>query len=100
MRSIKKGGRVKTRARLISAKKSYERRRKLSQCRGLKAAKCRHRPNCKYAIGKKRSFCRNMTSKRRSHKGGGKTSMRTTGLVPPGAGSATITPTPQYKPFF
>jgi hypothetical protein len=100
MRSFKKGGRVKTRARLNSAKKSYERRRKLSECKGLKAAQCRHRSKCKYAIGKKRSFCRNKTSKRRSHKGGGKTSLRTTGLVPPGAGSATITPTPQYKPFF
>lgn len=100
MRSLKRGGRVKTRARLISAKKSYERRRKLSECKGLKAAQCRHRTKCKYAIGKKRSFCRNKTSKRRLHRGGGKTSMRTTGLIPPGAGSATLTPTPQYKPFF
>ena len=38
--------------------------------------------------------------KRKSRKVGGKTSMRTTGLIPPGAGSATLTPTPQYKPFF
>tara|TARA_Y100000385_G_C12985437_1_gene590384 strand:+ start:708 stop:1010 length:303 start_codon:yes stop_codon:yes gene_type:complete len=100
MRSFKKGRKVKTRARLISAKKSYkksyEKEWKLSKCKGLKAAQCRHRIKCKYAIGKKGSFCRSKASKRRLHKVGGKTSMRTTGLIPPGAGSATITPTPQY----
>lgn len=62
----KKGGRVKTRARAHSAKRSYERRRKTSKCRGLKAAQCRHRSSCKYAMGKKRSFCRKTTSKRRA----------------------------------
>ena len=87
MRSLKRGGRVKTRAKLISAKKSYERRRKLSECKGLKAAQCRHRTKCKYAIGK-RSFCRNKRLKEDYIKVR-KTSMRTTGLIPPGAGSAT-----------
>ena len=38
MRSLKRGGRVKTRAKLISAKKSYERRRKLSECKGFKSS--------------------------------------------------------------
>jgi hypothetical protein len=54
MSLIKRGGRVKTRARVHSAKKSYERRRKASKCRGLKAAQCRNRQSCKYAIGKKK----------------------------------------------
>ena len=66
MSLIKRGGRVKTRARVHSAKKSYERRRKASKCRGLKAAQCRNRQSCKYAIGKKRSFCRKTRSTRRA----------------------------------
>lgn len=48
-----------------SARRSYARRRKASVCKSLKAAKCRHRSGCTYAIGKKRSFCRKSKSTRR-----------------------------------
>jgi hypothetical protein len=49
---------------------------------------------------KKRTERRKKKKSRKLRKGGGKTTMRTTGLIPPGAGSVTLTPTPQYKPFF
>ena len=66
-RHPKKGG-MKTRAmhkksakkakNRSTAKRSYRKRVKASNCRGLKTAKCRHRPGCKMSHGKKRSFCR------------------------------------------
>jgi len=63
-----KGGRMRTRASLKRAQKSYRRRRKASQCRGKGPAVCRSRPGCKYASGKKRSFCRNKKSTRRARR--------------------------------
>ena len=59
------GGRARTRGSLKRAKKSYRRRRKLSHCRGKGPAVCRSRAGCKYASGKKRSFCRKSKSRRR-----------------------------------
>lgn len=36
----------------------YRRRVKSSKCRGKRARTCGRTKKCKYAIGKKRSFCR------------------------------------------
>ena len=47
-----------------SAKHSYRRRNKISKCKKLNTATCRKTSRCKYATGKKRSFCR----KSRNHK--------------------------------
>ena len=44
---------------------SYARRRKLSQCRGLRARTCNKTVGCKNASGRKRSFCRKTKSRRR-----------------------------------
>ena len=67
-RKSRKGGRMRTRASLKRAQKSYRRRRKASQCRGKGPAVCRSKPGCKYASGKKRSFCRNKKSTRRARR--------------------------------
>jgi len=67
-RRSRKGGRMRTRASLKRAQKSYRRRRKESQCRGKGPAVCRSKPGCKYASGKKRRFCRNKKSTRRSRR--------------------------------
>lgn len=45
-------------ANKASKHKLYRQRLKTSPCRKLITAKCRHKSNCKYAMGKKRSFCR------------------------------------------
>ena len=70
---------VKTRGRKHSALRSYRRRVRASKCRGAGPAVCRGRVGCKYASGRKRSFCRKSrntrrrrrTHRRRSSKGGG-----------------------------
>lgn len=41
-------------------------KRKGSACKGLRTSTCRHRPSCKMAMGRKRSFCR--TKKNKSKK--------------------------------
>ena len=48
-----------------SAKRSYRRRIKTSNCRGLKLKKCNKNKTCKYAQGKKRSFCRKLINTQR-----------------------------------
>lgn len=63
---------VKTRShsrKSASAKRSYRRRVKSSTCRGKGPAVCRGTRGCKYASGKKRSFCRK-TKVTRRHRGG------------------------------
>ena len=47
-----------------SAKHSYRRRHKVSKCKNLNRPNCITTSRCKYATGKKRSFCR----KARNHK--------------------------------
>lgn len=47
-----------------SAKKSYRRRVRASKCRGAGSYKC-VTLGCKYAKGKKRSFCRKKKNSRR-----------------------------------
>jgi len=61
-----------------STRRSYRRRVRSSKCRGAGPAACRGRTGCKYASGKKRSYCRktrNTRRRRRSrrhhHRGGG-----------------------------
>jgi hypothetical protein len=60
-----RGGRVRTRASIKRAMKSYRRRRSLSKCRGKKKMTCKRMRMCKVAKGKKRSFCRTVKSHRR-----------------------------------
>lgn len=60
-----RGGRVRTRASIKRAMKSYRRRRSLSKCRGKKMKTCKRMRMCKVAKGKKRSFCRTVKSHRR-----------------------------------
>jgi hypothetical protein len=60
-----RGGRVRTRASIKRAMKSYRRRRKLSKCRGKKKKTCKRMRMCKVAKGKKRTFCRSTKSHRR-----------------------------------
>ena len=45
-------------ANKTSKRKLYRQRLKSSPCRKLITAKCRHKTGCKYAMGRKRSFCR------------------------------------------
>lgn len=48
------------------AKKSYRRRIKLSQCRGvLGRTVCNKTPGCRMSRGEKRSFCRKRRNTRR-----------------------------------
>ena len=54
--------RYRTRGALASAKKSYARRVRSSVCRGKGPAVCRSTKRCKYASGRKRSFCRKSKS--------------------------------------
>ena len=61
-----RGGRVRTRASIRRALKSYRRRRKLSKCRGKSKKVCKRMRSCKVAKGPKRSFCRTRKSHRRS----------------------------------
>lgn len=63
---------VKTRShcrKSASAKRSYKRRVKASVCRGKGPAVCRGTKGCKYASGKKRSFCRKTKITRRRRGG-------------------------------
>jgi len=72
---------VKTRGRKHSALRSYRRRVRASKCRGAGPAVCRGRVGCKYASGRKRSFCRksrNTRRHRRTHRGGNKRRRRRT----------------------
>ena len=55
----------RTRGSFALAKKSYARRLKQSYCRGKKRRTCRATPGCKYASGRKRSFCRKSRSRPR-----------------------------------
>ena len=48
-----------------SAKASYRKRVKSSNCRGLMRAKCRTHANCKMTSGKKRQYCRKLKNTRR-----------------------------------
>lgn len=64
-RKSRRGGRMRTRASLKRARMSYRRRRKTSQCRGKGPAVCRSKPGCKYASGRKRSYCRKSKATRR-----------------------------------
>ena len=64
-RHRRRGGRTRTRLSLKRALKSYARRRKLSHCRGKGPATCRGTSGCKYASGRKRSYCRKSRSTRR-----------------------------------
>ena len=43
---------------LASRRRSYRRHAKSSKCKGKGPAACRGTPGCKYASGRKRSFCR------------------------------------------
>ena len=57
-----------------ATRRSYRRRVRGSHCRGAGPASCRGRAGCKYASGKKRSYCRktrNTRRRRRSHRRGG-----------------------------
>lgn len=57
-RTMKRGGRVRTRKSLKSRARSYRRHRKSSKCVGKGPAACRGASGCKVASGRKRSFCR------------------------------------------
>jgi len=46
-------------------RRSYRRRVRSSKCRGAGPAACRGRSGCKYASGRKRSFCRKTKNTRR-----------------------------------
>jgi len=48
-----------------SARRSYRRRVRGSHCRGKGPASCRGRKGCKYASGRKRSFCRKVRNTHR-----------------------------------
>ena len=48
-----------------STRRSYRRRVRSSKCRGAGPAACRGRVGCKYASGRKRSFCRKTRNTRR-----------------------------------
>ena len=50
--------RPKSYSRKRSMKRSYRRHMKKSGCKGKGPAVCRSMKGCKYASGKKRSFCR------------------------------------------
>ena len=43
---------------LASRRRSYRRHSKSSKCKGKGPAACRGTPGCKYASGRKRSYCR------------------------------------------
>ena len=49
---------METRGSRSNRLKTYRRRVKASQCRGLGRATCRRKAGCKRANGTKRSFCR------------------------------------------
>ena len=60
--------RGKTRRRL-SRNRSYSRRVRKSPCRRKGPAVCRRMPGCKYASGRKRSFCRKSGNTKRKTAG-------------------------------
>ena len=55
----------RTRAGLKSRLRSYRRRVRSSKCRGKGPAVCRGTGGCKYASGRRRSFCRKSRNKHR-----------------------------------
>ena len=59
------GRRPRTRAALKSRLRSYRRRVRSSKCRGKGPAVCRGSSGCKYASGRRRSFCRKSRNTRR-----------------------------------
>ena len=59
------GGRAHTRSALKSRLRSYRRRVRASKCRGKGPAVCRGSSGCKYASGRRRSFCRKTRNTRR-----------------------------------
>ena len=72
-----------------STRRSYRRRVRGSKCRGAGPAACRGRVGCKYASGRKRSFCRKTRntkrgrrSRRRRSRGGTLMSQVRRALVP------------------
>ena len=71
-----------------STRRSYRRRVRSSKCRGAGPAACRGRVGCKYASGRKRSFCRKTRNtrrhrrSRRSRRGGTLMSQVRRALVP------------------
>ena len=72
-----------------STRRSYRRRVRSSKCRGAGPAACRGRVGCKYASGRKRSFCRKTRntrrrrrSRRRRSRGGTLMSLVRSALVP------------------
>ena len=54
-----------------ATRRSYRRRVRTSQCRGAGPAACRGRKGCKYASGRKRSYCRRTKNTRRRRQSGG-----------------------------
>ena len=60
-----KGGVTTRRAYNIahSRKVIYRKRVKTSKCRGWRGRTCKKTPGCKYANGRKRSFCRKIKNK-------------------------------------
>jgi hypothetical protein len=60
-----------------ATRRSYRRRVRGSRCRGAGPAACRGRSGCKYASGRKRSYCRKSgnTRRRRSSRRGGSLSL-------------------------
>ena len=63
--------------RSLSRKRSYARRVRRSHCRGKGPAVCRGTSGCKYASGKKRTFCRKNKNTKRMK--GGNTTHATAG---------------------
>ena len=64
---------VKTRTmrrKSASRRHSYVRRLRKSPCRSKGRATCRRTSGCKYASGKKRTFCRKNKNTKRRMKGG------------------------------
>jgi len=59
------GRRPRTRGALKSRLRSYRRRVRSSKCRGKGPAVCRGAAACKYASGRRRSFCRKSRNTRR-----------------------------------
>ena len=65
---------ARTRAQSALRRSANKRARtsvKRSRCRGSGPAVCRSKPNCKYASGKKRNFCRKVKNTRRRRSVGG-----------------------------
>tara|TARA_B100000902_G_C27299007_1_gene911689 strand:- start:2250 stop:2552 length:303 start_codon:yes stop_codon:yes gene_type:complete len=64
---------TRKRFRFRNSKRLNRRRSKTSKCCGKKKVVCQKTRGCKYAKGKKRTFCRKMYNRRRrrNYRGGG-----------------------------